>query len=124
MLKHWTAVLVPTLALASIAPAALATDQLSGTYKTSITKPASLKGRWTVKFAAGADTVSLNGRPLIHGNYTISKSTITLKSRGKGACTSLGKYTFTLSGNTLNFTKISDPCPGRPEVLAHPFTKV
>jgi hypothetical protein len=124
MLKRWSAVIVPTLALASIAPAALATEHLSGTYTTKITRPASLKGLWAVKFAAGADTVSVNGHPLIHGNYTISGSTITLKSRGTGTCTSLGKYTFTLSGETLKFTKINDPCPGRPEVLAHSFTKV
>lgn len=123
MLKRWTAAILPTLALAGIAPAALATEHLSGTYTTRITKPASLKGLWTVKFTAGADTVTLNGRPLIHGDYTISGSTITLKSHGTGACTSPGKYTFTLSGKTLKFTKISDPCPGRPEVLAHPFTQ-
>ena len=124
MLKRLTAIIIPTLALASIAPAALATEHLSGTYETKIAKPASVKGLWRVKFTSGSDTVSLNGRPLIHGHYTISKSTITLKSHGTGACTSPGKYTFTLSGKTLKFTKISDPCPGRPEVLAHPFTKV
>jgi len=34
------------------------------------------------------------------------------------ACSGTGVYTWTLTGNSLQFTMLGDPCPGRAEVLA------
>jgi hypothetical protein len=125
MLKRRIAVIVPLLTIATIAPMALASGGLSGTYSTKITKPASIKGTWKVKFAAGVDTVYLNGKQEAGGTYRIAGSTITFKKpAAKSGCHKPGKYSFTLSGKTLKFTKISDPCPNRPEILSHTFTKV
>jgi hypothetical protein len=123
MLKRWIAVIVAMLSLAIIAPLAFAAGGLSGSYRTKISKPASIKGVWKIKFASGHTTVSWNGKVVTHGKYTISGSTITLKPKGK--CHSPGKYNFKLSGRTLKFTKISDPCPSpRSKILSHRFTKV
>jgi len=33
-------------------------------------------------------------------------------------CSGTGVYTWTLTGNSLQFTMLGDPCPGRAEVLA------
>ena len=124
MFKRRIAVIVPILTLAIVVPPALASGGLSGTYSTKIAKPAMIKGTWKVRFAAGVDTVYLNGKHEAGGTYRISGSKITFKRAASGGCHKPGKYSFTLSGKTLKFTKISDPCPNRPEILARTFTKV
>lgn len=123
MLKRTMTIAPAILAFAACAPAALASGELFGTYKTKITKPANIKGAWEIKFASGRDTIILNGAVEGHGHYTISGSTLTFKP--KGTCHSPGKYDFTLTGNKLRFTKISDPCPSaRPTILQRSWTKV
>jgi hypothetical protein len=125
MFKRRIAVIVPILTLAIVVPPALASGGLSGTYSTKIAKPAMIKGTWKVRFAAGVDTVYLNGKHEAGGTYRISGSTITFKKQqAASGCHKPGKYSFTLSGRTLKFTKISDPCPNRPEILARTFSKV
>jgi hypothetical protein len=124
VLKRRIAVILPILALAT-APMALAAGAPSGTYKTTITKPAKLKGVWKVTFKSGHVTARFKGHVAARNTYTISGSTITFPPKKGAKCTSPGMYTFMLSGKTLTFTKISDPCSkGRAAVLTHKFTKV
>lgn len=61
MRKHRIAVIVLLLTMAIITPIAFASGGLSGTYSTKITKPMMIRGTWKIKFAAGVDTVDLNG---------------------------------------------------------------
>jgi hypothetical protein len=85
--------------------------------------PRASKGVWEIKFAAGRDTIILNGTVEGHGHYSILGSTLTFKP--KGTCHSPGKYKFKLTGNKLRFTKISDSCPSaRPNILQRTWTKV
>jgi hypothetical protein len=76
MLRRYLAAIVPILTLALFAPLALASTSLTGTYRTEVTTPASLKGTWSFKFAHGRDSQSLNGKEIAHGTYTISGATI------------------------------------------------
>jgi hypothetical protein len=135
MFKRWIAVIVPTLVLAIAATPAFAstghsaTSRVpSGTYQTTIKEPATLKGLWRIKFHVGTDTDFLNGTKVASGKYTISGTTISFAQPAVPAgspetCQSSGKYTFRLSGRTLKFTKISDPCNSvRGELLSHRFT--
>jgi hypothetical protein len=130
MLKRCVAGLLPLITLAIVAPAALASSGPSGSYKATISKPATIAGTWTIKFASGHDTDYLNGKELASGTYTISGSTIKfaqppVPKGSTSTCRSAGKYTFKISGNTLKFTKISDPCNAtRAEILAPTYTKV
>jgi hypothetical protein len=130
MFKRCVAGLVTLITMAIVAPAVLASSGPSGTYRAKITEPATIAGVWTIKFSSGRDTDYLNGKQIASGTYTISRSTIQFAQPPvpKGAtmtCRSAGKYTFTISGHTLKFTKISDPCNAtRSEILASRFTKV
>ena len=55
----------------------------------------------------------------------ISGSKITLTPKKNGSCKTKGKYKFTLVGNQLTFTKITDSCTERRDVLTgHAWTKV
>ena len=124
MLKRSLAIIAPGLALAFSAPLALATEGLTGTYRSQISKPATIKGTWQVTFASGHNTVTRNGHLVTHGTYTISGSTITFKHGKK--CDIAATYSFALKGTTLKFTKIKDTCTAghRSQILAHTFTKV
>jgi hypothetical protein len=123
MRKHRIAVIVLLLTMAIITPIALASGGLSGTYSTKITKPMMIRGTWKVKFAAGVDTVDLNGRREAGGTYTVSGSTITFKRATSGGCDKPGRYLFRLAGETLQFHRIKDACANRAAILAHRFTK-
>jgi hypothetical protein len=130
MLRRYFAAIVPILTLALFAPLALASTSLTGTYRTEVTTPASLKGTWSFKFAHGRDSQSLNGKEIAHGTYTISGATIkfanaaTPSGSGSTTCKTPGTYKLTLSDQTLKFTKISDPCNSvRAQLLSHKFTK-
>jgi hypothetical protein len=136
MFKRWIAVIVPTLALALTATSASASTTRctsrvpSGKYQTTINKPASLKGVWTIKFHSGTDTDYLNGTKVASGTYTISGSTIkfaqpAVPSGSAKTCQTPGTYTFRLPGRTLTFTKISDPCNSvRSEILSHVYIHI
>jgi hypothetical protein len=107
------------LALALVAPAA-ASGGPSGTYTTTI-KGSEFAGTYKITFTPGHFTVQapygLKGK----GTDSISGSKITL--HGPGSCTSAGTYEFKISGTTLTFRKIKDPCL-RAIILAHPMKKV
>ncbi len=130
--RRLVAVLFPILALLTIVPAALASGSNSGPsgrYHTTIASPASIKGTWTIRFDNGRDSDYLNGKKVASGTYTQSGSIISFAQRnapaGQTQCSTPGKYRFMLSGSTLTFTKISDPCNSvRSELLSHPFTNL
>jgi hypothetical protein len=129
MLRRYLAT-VPILGLALFTPLAHASGSLSGTYRTAITTPASLKGTWSFKFAHGHDSQFLNGKEIANGTYTISGATIKFANAAipSGAtapvCKTPGTYKVTISSETLAFRKISDPCNAvRAELLSHMFTK-
>ena len=135
MFKRWIAVIVPTLTLSIAATPAFASTPHSGTlrvpsgtYQATIKEPASLMGVWRIEFHAGTDTDFLNGEKLASGTYTISGTTISfaqaaVPSGSPVTCRSPGKYTFSLPGKTLKFTKISDPCNSiRSELLSRQFS--
>jgi hypothetical protein len=137
MFKRWIAVIVPTLTLSIAATPAFASTPHSGTlrvpsgtYQATIKEPASLMGVWRIEFHAGTDTDFLNGEKLASGTYTISGTTISfaqaaVPSGSPVTCRSPGKYTFSLPGKTLKFTKISDPCNSiRSELLSHQFSSI
>jgi hypothetical protein len=159
MLKRCLAVVVPILSLALVTPLALASGSLSGTYRTTVTTPASLKGTWLFKFSKGRDSQVLNGKEVANGTYTMSGSTVKFadpaipagatptssagssttpsSSAPAGApslssetsspttCKTPGTYKVTISGKTLTFKKITDPCNTmRAQLLSHKFTQV
>lgn len=126
------ATLTATLLAFTAVPAALASGGL-GTFKTTLkgkganTEHGMLDGTWTLGLTTpGSGTVKLdfNGKSTGHkGTYVISGSTITLTPGKGGQCTTVGKYTYKLSGDTLTFATIKDTCTSRRDILAYgPWT--
>ena len=121
--------LAPALAAMIVlgaATTALAAGTLSGKYTTTIKGDSALGGElngiWAIHFTKGAYHVFDDGHPLTHGKDTIKGNTITFRDTGgMGACPTVGKYKFKLTGNKLRFTVISDSssCAGRKGVLTH-----
>jgi hypothetical protein len=125
------AIIASFLVALGLCSAALAAGTLSGTYKAKIHTTAlhgEVNGNWTIAFKSGAYTVTDNGAAVIHGKYTIKGDTVTLHDKsGRDACPAPGTYRFTLTGNALKFTRVSDSnpqCIGRVTVLGGKFTKV
>lgn len=106
---------------ATTAAAALASGGLSGTYKTTLTKPSYLRGTYKITFTPGRFTVHGPHRYVTHGSDKISGSKITI--HGGGQCTASGTYTFKRSGSSLSFKKVHDPCPRASLITAHPWAK-
>lgn len=127
------ATLAAVLLALSVASVALAAGGL-GKFETKITGKGAktergmLDGTWTLALrspTSGTVNLTWNGRKAGGGTYAISGSTITLTPKKNGGCKTTGKYTFKLTGKSLTFTKISDTCTVRRDVLtAHPWTKV
>ena len=123
-MKRLVALAATLLALTAV-PFALASGG-PGKFKTTLTgqrantEHGQLDGTWTIDLANGTSgplKLTLNGRPKGGGKYLISGSTITLTPKHGGTCTTKGKYTFKLRGNTLTFTPIKDTCTVRRDVL-------
>jgi hypothetical protein len=120
------ATLVAVLLAVTGASVALAAGGL-GKFETKITgkgaktEHGSLDGTWTIDLSSptsGKVKLTWKGQKAGGGTYVISGSTITLTPRKNGECKTKGKYTFKLTGKTLTFTKISDTCTQRSDVLA------
>lgn len=124
--RYLTLVLVAIAALAT-SSVALATGGLPGTYKTTVTSPAQLKGKWSLTFAKGGTyTVAFNGQTVARGRYASTATTITLdRERGSG-CTGAGTYAWKKSGKTMTFVRKREAasCQARAVVLGHRFTQV
>ncbi len=112
--------------LSAVAVASAKPSPLTGVYETKIKSGnAQLVGTWQISFT-GAGSYVVSKEPetkvlLIGGNSSISGNALTLVDKtGPISCTgakATGKYTWSLSGKTLKFTKVEDNCSGRPEVL-------
>lgn len=115
---------VAALAMSSIAVAA---GGLSGTYTTTISSPAQLKGKWSLNIAkGGAYAVKLNGEVVARGKYTSTAKTITFDREQGSGCTGAGTYAWKKSGKTMTFARKreSSSCQARAFVLGHRFTQV
>lgn len=117
-----------TGASAALAAGGLGKFETKLTGKGANTDHGQLDGTWTIDLtspSSGRVKLTWNGESVGGGRYAISGSTITLTPKKKGGCKAKGTYTFKLTGSTLTFTKITDTCTQRRDVLtAHPFTKV
>jgi hypothetical protein len=127
---HWSrycTLLLAALAALALSSVALAAGGLSGTYKTTISSPAQLKGTWALALAKGGKyTVTMSGQPVARGTYSSTSMTITfLRERGSG-CNGVGTYAWKRSGKTVTFVRKREApsCQGRAAVLAHRFTQV
>lgn len=124
------AALVLALTLAPVAAAAGGPGKFETklTGKSAKTLHGQLDGTWTLDLSSpksGRVNLVLNGQEKGGGRYVISGSTITLTPKKNGACTTKGKYTFKVTGNTLTFKKINDTCAQRWDVLtAPPWTAI
>jgi len=62
----------------------------------------------------------------IFGVYTVSGSGITFLETMNGLCTSVGSYTWQISGNALKLTVVKDTCAGgarATDLAEHPWIK-
>jgi hypothetical protein len=118
------AVAASMVAVMAFAGAAIASATITGTYRTTITKPAADEGTWTLDFKAnGSVTVSLDGQ--VTANHPSVKGS-TLTAPGGNNCPTVGTYKIKLAGNKLTFTVIKDACKvGRKLILpGHTWIKV
>lgn len=118
------AVALSIVAVMAFASGAVASATLTGTYRTTITKPAAVKGTWTLNFKANSSvTVSLNGK-VTRNHPSVKGSTLT--APGGRDCHTVGTYKIKLTGKKLTFTVIKDTCKvGRKLILpGHNWIKV
>ncbi|MCA1576965.1 MAG: hypothetical protein LC794_06330 [Acidobacteria bacterium] len=110
----FSALVVVTNTAVGVAPARDASDFPQGTYTV---------GEFTIFFGdKGQFRVSKGEETLVEGEYTIEKDQITLiDKRGPLSCVegaAKGTYRWKYETETLTFTKVDDPCPGRSDALA------
>jgi hypothetical protein len=106
--------------------AALATTGVAGTYATTISSPADLRGTWVLTLAKGGTyTVTLNGAAVARGRYSATATTITFRRETGSGCSGPGTYAWKKSGTTMRFIRKREhpTCQGRAAVLAHRFTQ-
>ncbi len=115
------------VALVFGASVAVAAGGLPGTYTTTISSPAQLKGKWSlILVKGGAYSVKLNGEVLARGKYTSTAKTITFDREQGSGCTGAGTYAWKKSGKTMTFARKRETssCQARALVLGHRFTQV
>jgi hypothetical protein len=108
-------VLVMVLALA---PASLAAGNLAGKFES-----VQSGGTWMLKFTKGAFKAYRDGTLEVSGTDVVKGHQVTLKDSSCGS-SEAGKYKYKLAKKKLTFTKISDPCAARSQVILHTWTKV
>ena len=95
-------------------------DTLVGTWSNT------LDAIWTIKSDGTYDVdLNHNGQRDVWGKYTVSGDTITLLRKGgfiTNQCAGRGVYRFNRTGNTLQFTLISDDCRLRRKYMLLPWT--
>jgi hypothetical protein len=115
------------LFVVGLSSVALAAGGLTGTYTTTISSPAQLKGRWSLILAkGGAYSVKLGAEVVARGKYTSTAKTITFDREQGSGCTGAGTYTWKKSGKTMTFARKRETssCQARALVLGHRFTQV
>jgi hypothetical protein len=94
-------------------------DTLVGTWSNP------LDAIWTIKSDGTFDVdLNHNGQRDVWGKYTVSGDTITLLRKGgfiTNQCAGRGVYRFNRTGNTLQFTLISDDCRLRRKYVLLPW---
>ncbi len=114
---------------------ASASSSIAGVYLTTVSgkTPANLNGDWAIRIEPTGKyeiekRVGNYAQLVVVGHGKISGSTITFqKETGLAACTgkqAVGRYGWSLKGNTLRFVRYSDKCVGRRILLAGKITKV
>ena len=95
-------------------------DALVGTWSNP------LDAIWTIKSDGTFDVdLNHNGQRDVWGKYTVSGDTVTLLRKGgfiTNQCAGRGIYRFNRTGNTLQFTLISDDCRLRRKYVLLPWT--
>lgn len=115
------------LLVVGLSSVALAAGGLTGTYTTTISSPAELKGRWSLILAkGGAYSVKLGGGVVARGKYRSTAKTITFDREQGSVCTGAGTYAWKKSGKTMTFARKRETssCQARALVLGHRFTQV
>ena len=109
-MKHVRRIAILALVVSAMPSAlAAASGGLSGTYVTTVHTAGTLNGKYQITFSPGHFVLHAPFGITGHGTDTISGRRITL--HGPGKCTSAGTYEFRVSGSSLTFKKIKDPCP-------------
>ena len=118
--------LLTTICLALIPAALAAASGGLGKFETKLTGKGAttdggkLDGTWTIDLASrtsGPLHLTWNGHNNGGGTYSISGSEITLTPKKGGSCKHKAKYRFAVSGGRLTFTRLSDSCSVRRDVL-------
>jgi hypothetical protein len=129
----WLALGLAALAIAGCGGSSSATP--TGSYATNIPETHTpigkvLSGTWTVTFGkSGSYTIQQNsefGLSVGKGSYVRGTSFV-IKTELPNTCgpgIGTGIYKLKLSGKTLRFLRVKDPCSVRRTVLAQTFTKV
>jgi hypothetical protein len=114
------AVVVLSLALCSVAVAAVS---LNGTWKEKVHSSALggvINGTWTIKAKSGHYTVSFKGLVVDRGKYSVKGSKVSFKDTGgRDKCPGTGVYSYKLTAKALKFKAVKDSaaCAGRRAVL-------
>ena len=109
-----------------VSSVALAAGGVAGTYSTTITSPAELKGKWVLTLANGGTfTVALNGAAVARGRYSATATTITFGRETGSGCVGSGTYAWKKSGKTTRFIRKREhpTCQARATVFPHRFTQ-
>jgi hypothetical protein len=112
--------------LLGISTVAVAAGGLAGTYTTTVSSPAQLKGKWSLTLTkGGAYSVKWNGEVVARGMYTSTPKTITLYREQGSGCTGAGTYAWKRSGKAMTFVRKRETssCQARALVLGHRFTQ-
>jgi len=84
-----------------------------------------LVGNWDITVHGPTHAVvNVNGRQVVGAPFTLNGNEIDFSAddTGEYACHDAGRYTWSMDGGMLHFTKIEDACAGRAAVLtAHPW---
>jgi hypothetical protein len=113
--------------LLGVCSVAVAAGGLAGTYTTTLSSPAQLKGKWSLDLVkGGAYSVRLNGEVVARGKYTSTARTITFDREQGSGCTGAGTYAWKRSGKTMTFVRKRETssCQARAIVLGRRFTQV
>ena len=117
-MKHVLRIAILALVVSAIPSSlALASSGPSGTYVTTVNTAGNLNGKYQITFSPGHFVLRAPYGITGHGTDAVSGRRITL--HGPGTCKPAGVYEFRMSGSSLSFRKISDPCPRAKVLTAH-----
>ena len=119
-MKGLAVVVVAVVAL-TLSPGAPGATRLSGKYRGKITS-GFLTGTWTMTFNRSRLTYKVTG-PFgsLTGHNKYNGSQITFYKESEGTiCPGSGVYRYKLTGRTLKFTTVREPCGPRRIVTARP----